>query len=343
LFLACIYGQGVGSGGLRELVASLESSGAQLYHAGLKQVPRSTLADALERHDWRIFEDTYYTLVGKAQKLVRGKRGEFDSPLKIIDSTTIGLCLSLFDWAKFRTTKGGVKIHTKLDADGFYPEQAIVTNACVSDVKMLGELACDKWTIYAFDRAYLEYKSLYAIELNESYFVTRFKKNSRYFVRKYLSRSDSGAVRADAVIYMQGKKTKRDYPKALRLVRYHDEKSGRIFEFVTNNFALSAQQIADIYKNRWQVELFFKWLKQNLKIKSFWGTSENAVFTQIFTALILAVLLWIHRALMTADVSARYLLQRIKTAILSKTSVAALAAPPPKPFKKQDVLPLFQT
>jgi len=319
-----IYGQVTSSFSVREIESSMTANSSKLYHCGLSPVKRSTLCDALKNRDYRIFERTFASLADKA-KIIAGNKGKrFKNPLKIIDASTIDLCLSKFDWAKFRTTKGAVKLHLKLDGDSLFPEQAILTTGSVHEVTQMSKLCYKAGEIYVFDRGYVDYKRLYDIEIAKSFFVTRMKINGQHEIVECFYKSKTGAIRLDASIKLTTKKGAKDYPSVLRIVCYHDDENDRDYTFLTNNFDLSAQEIADIYKSRWQVELFFKWIKQNLKIKTFWGTSKNAVFIQIWTALIVSLLLWIHKALSNLEVSSQRILQILKTTILTKNSIIGL-------------------
>jgi putative transposase len=294
---------------------------------------RSTLCDALEKRDNRIFESTFNSLVAKARVIAGNKGRRFKNPLKIIDASTIELCLNRFDWAKFRTTKGAVKIHLKLDGDHLFPEQVKLTTGAVHEVNEMAGLCNNTGEMLVMDRGYVDYKRLYDIELNKSYFVTRMKTNCQYEVDKKLHSSTSGAIRYDGIIRLTSIKGRETYPGKLRKIRYHDDEYDRDYVFLTNNFDLPAQEIADIYKARWQIELFFKWIKQNLKIKTFWGTSKNAVFSQIWIALIVSMLLWIHKNISGIEASAQRIIQAMKTTIFARKTLLQLFEPPEPPEK----------
>jgi hypothetical protein len=324
LLKTLVYGQLTSAYSVREIESSLAINHTKLYHCGLKSVKRSTLCDALEKRDHHIFEIAFNSLSTKA-KLVAGTSGRrFKNPLKIIDATTIELCLERFNWAKFRTTKGAVKLHLKLDGDFLYPEQATITTGSVHEVNEMASLCQKQQEIYVMDRGYVDYNRLYSIELSSSYFVTRMKSNCDYGVEKKLFSSKTGAIRYDGIIRLNSKNGRESYPKPIRKICYHDEEYDRNYVFITNNFELSAQEISDIYKSRWQVELFFKWIKQNLKIKTFWGTSKNAVFIQIWVALIVALLIWIHKVLEGISVSAQRIIQAMKTTIFTRGTIREL-------------------
>jgi len=319
-----IYGHVTSAFSVREIENSLAINNSRLYHCGLKAVKRSTLCDALEKRDHRIFETEFNSLAAKARQIAGNTGHRYKNPLKIIDASTIELCLDRFDWAKFRTTKGAVKLHLKLDGDTLYPEQARLTTGAVHEVNEMSSLCRNSGEIYVMDRGYVDYKRLYDIELAKSFFVTRMKANCDYEIEQELFRSQTGAVRYDGIIRLRSKKGRESYPGQIRRVRYHDSEYDRDYVFITNNFELSAQEIADIYKARWQVELFFKWIKQNLKIKTFWGTSKNAVFIQIWVALIVSLLLWLHKHIGGIAVSAQRIIQALKTTILTRRTIVEL-------------------
>jgi len=319
-----IYGHVISAFSVREIENSLTINNSRLYHCGLKPVKRSTLCDALEKRDHRIFESEFNALAAKVRQIAGNTGHRYKNPLKIIDASTIELCLDRFDWAKFRTTKGAVKLHLKLDGDTLYPEQARLTTGAVHEVNEMSSLCRNSGEIYVMDRGYVDYKRLYDIELAKSFFVTRMKANCDYEIEQELFRSQTGAVRYDGIIRLRSKKGRESYPGQIRRVRYHDSEYDRSYVFITNNLELSAQEIADIYKTRWQIELFFKWIKQNLKIKTFWGTSKNAVFIQIWVALILSLLLWLHKHIGGIAVSAQRIIQALKTTILTRRTIVEL-------------------
>jgi hypothetical protein len=333
LMRTLIYGQVTSAFSVREIESSLAVNSAKLYHAGLKPVKRSTLCDALEKRDHRIFETTFNSLADKARFIAGSHGRRFKNPLKIIDASTIELCLTRFDWAKFRTTKGAVKIHLKIDGDYLYPEQVKLTTGAIHEVNEMSNLCQTPGEIYVMDRGYVDYKRLYDMKIAGSFFVTRMKVNCQHVESECLSTSATGAVRYDGLINLTSPKGKEYYPGIIRKVCYHDNEYDRDYVFITNNFELTAQEIADVYKTRWQVELFFKWIKQNLKIKTFWGTSKNAVYIQIWTALIVSLLIWIHKNIDGIETSAQRILQAMKTMILSRKTITELFAPPSLPDK----------
>jgi hypothetical protein len=331
-FKGMVYGQLSGCFSVREIENSMKANGNRLYHAGLQQMKRSTFCDAMEKRNSDIFQSVFHCVVDKAQQIAGKTEKQFKDPLRLIDSSTIPLCLSKCDWAHFRRAKGGIRLHLNLDGDTLLPLEASLTTANIHDVNEMAHLCQESGVIYVLDRGYVDYKSLYCIELNGSFFVTRMKSNGSYKRVKSFPHDDNGSIISDVEIQLSGPQTKEKYPKSLRKVKYHDTESGHTYEFITNNFILSAREIADIYKERWQIELFFKWLKQNLKIKTFWGTSQNAVFMQIWVALIISVLLWICRTLDGITATAHQILQMIKTTLLTKNTLWGLCtntSPPP--------------
>ena len=330
LFKSLLYGQLSGCVSVREIEQAQRANSRQLYHAGLKPIKRSTFCDAMERRDHRVFEEVFSTVTELARKVAGKRNRQFKDPLEIIDSTTIPLCLEDYDWVAFRQKKGAVKLHLRLDGDSLLPDHAVLTPGFIHDVRVMDYLCTESGVIYVFDRAYIDYRSLHDIQLHGSIFVSRMKRNSVYKRIRYNRHDQDGPILSDVIIQLTGLSAKKKYPEPLRKIRYYDEQTRRTYEFITNDRTRDAQEIAAIYKQRWQIELFFKWIKQNLKIKTFWGTSKNAVYIQIWTALILSVLLWIRRVLDGITVSAHQLIQMMKTTLLSKNSIAGLcfATPP---------------
>jgi transposase len=270
---------------LRDIEACLRSVSGKLYHMGLRgKVSRTTLADANESHDWRIFADLAQVLIGIARPLyAHDPIGvELDQSLYALDSTTIDLCLSLFPWAKFRKHKAAVKMHTLLDLHGNIPTFIRVTSGDVHDVNILDEIMPEPGAFYVMDRGYIDFQRLFVFTLSSAFFVVRTKSNV-LLQRRYSHLVDkSTGVRSDQTVVLTSFASASAYPDALRRVSYLEVETNTRLKFLTNNFTLSALTIAQIYKQRWQVELFFKWIKQHLRIKAFYGTSENAVKTQIW-------------------------------------------------------------
>jgi len=324
LFKTMIYGLISNCFGVREIETSMRVNQNRLYHAGLKPVKRSTFCDALEKRPNGLFQNVFQELVDKAQKIAGKTKKKFKDPLRIIDATIISLCLKQFNWAKYRKAKGAVKLHLNLDGDNLIPFDAYITNGTVHEVGRMKNLTQEKGVIYAMDRGFVDYNSLYCIELAGSIFVTRMKSNCAFKRVKDNLLKEGGPVLSDVLIELTGIKAKENYPKALRKVKYLDPETKRVYEFLTNDMDREAAEVAAIYKERWEVELFFKWVKQHLKIKSFWGTSMNAVYSQIWVALILTILIWIAKALDGIGASPYELLIMMKSALLTKNSLTGL-------------------
>jgi len=297
-YLAMAFAQLTYRESLRDIEACLRSMSAKLYHMGFRgRVSRSTLADANETHDWRIYADFAQVLIGIARPLyARDPIGvDLDQSLYALDSTTIDLCLSLFPWAKFRKRKAAVKMHTMLELHGNIPTFIRITDGTVHDVNMLDQILPEAGAFYVMDRGYIDFKRLYVFTLEAAFFVVRTKKNV-LLQRRYSRTVDkSTGVRSDQTVILTASGSAKVYPAALRRVSYYDAQTDKRLKFLTNNFALPALTIAQIYKSRWQVELFFKWIKQHLRIKTFFGTSENAVKTQIWIAVSVYVLVAVIR------------------------------------------------
>ena len=323
-FLCLAFAQLTYRESLRDIETCLRAAGAKLYHMGIRgKVSRNTLAHANEVRDWRIYRDF-------AQVLIRNARGLYlNDPLAIqldqtayaLDSTIIDLCLSLFPWAKFRKRKAAVKLHTLLDLRASIPTTVIITPGTVHDVNIMDELFWEPGAIYVMDRGYLDFSRLYRIHQGSAFFVTRAKRNFRFQrlyshrVRKY------SGLRCDQTVMLYGFYAQKDYPDKLRRIRYFDCQTNKALVFLTNNFTLPALTIAQLYRCRWQVELFFKWVKQHLRIKAFYGTSENAVKTQIWIAISIYVLVAIVKKRLNLQHSLYSVLQILSITILEKTSI----------------------
>ncbi len=328
-FLCLAYAQMSGRESLRDIETCLNSHREKLYHAGFRSsVSRSTLADANERRDWRIFQDFGQVLIRMAQQLYQDEPFalELDQPLYAFDSTTIDLCLTLFPWAEFRRTKAAVKMHTLIDLRGAIPTYVTVTTGKVHDVRMLDALPVTEDAIYTMDRAYIDFSRLYALHQQGAFFVVRAKDNFR-FKRLYSAPKDKDAgVRADQTISLVTNKSKNGYPEKLRRVSYVDKERGKRLVFLTNNFTIPALTVAEIYKQRWQVELFFKWVKQHLRIKSFYGTSINAVKSQIWVALSIYLLVVIARKKLNLPIQLYTFLQILEVNLFEKKPISSLVA-----------------
>jgi hypothetical protein len=291
-YITVLYSQIKQKDSLRDIETGLQAQSPRWYHLGLTGIHKSTLSDANTKRDYRIFEDTFYNLLARCKDLTPKHRFRFRNPLYTIDATTIDLCLSVFPWAKFRKTKGAIKMHCLYDHSGALPSFLTITDGKKHDVRVVKEHAFPLVpdSIVSIDKAYIDYKWLYSLDKKGIWFVTRAKSNIDSVVTGQHPISGKGVL-SDESISLQGPLTKTYYPKELRLIRYYDEERKKTLTFLTNNFKLAASTIAQIYKSRWQIELFFKWIKQNLKIKSFLGTSKNAVLTQVWIAMCYYLLL----------------------------------------------------
>ena len=283
--LTLMFGQLGNRESMRDLIVATEAHHQKCYHLGLgKHVTRSNLSKANTNRDYRIFEEYAYYLVGEARRKRATDIFKLDGNVYAFDSTTISLCLDVFWWAKFRKHKGGIKIHTLYDLETQIPAFFHITTASVHDSKAMKEIPIETGAYYIFDRGYNNFKELYRIHRAESFFVVRAKTNLQYKCVKWRRRLPKNIL-TDAEIELTVYGSQNGYPEYLRLIRFYDEEQDREFMFLTNATELTAHQVADLYKNRWQIELFFKWLKQHLKIKKFWGTTENAVRIQIYSAI----------------------------------------------------------
>ena len=309
---------------LRDIEACLGAMHSKLYHMGFRgRIARSTLADANDRHDWRIYADFAQVLIQTARTLYAAEPMgvELDQTLYALDSTTIDLCLSLFPWARFRRTKAAVKMHTLLDLRGNIPAFIHITDGKVHDVNVLDEILPEAGAFYVMDRAYIDFERLYRFTMESAFFVVRAKSN--VLVTRRCSRQVDPAtgVRSDQTVVLSSLSSALAYPDALRKISYVDAETGKRLVFLTNNFTLPAATIAAIYKQRWQVELFFKWIKQHLRIKAFYGTSENAVKTQIWIAVSVYVLVAIVRKRLGVEVTLYQLLQVLSLTLFEKTPI----------------------
>ncbi len=330
-YLAMAFAQLTYRESLRDIEACLRSMSGKLYHMGFRgRVARTTLADANESHDWRIYADFAQVLIGIARPLYAHDPIGVDlaHSLYALDSTTIDLCLSLFPWAKFRKHKGAVKMHTLLDLHGNIPTFISITDGKVHDVNVLDEILPEAGAFYVMDRGYVDFERLYRFTLSSAFFVVRTKSNV-LLQRRYSHPVDKATgVRSDHSVILTSIGSAKAYPDVLRRVSYLDVETRKRFKFLTNNFALPALTIAKIYKCRWQVELFFKWIKQHLRIKAFYGTSENAVKTQIWIAVSVYVLVAIVRKRLGLEASLYQILQILSVTLFEKTPVLqALQAP----------------
>jgi uncharacterized protein DUF4372/DDE family transposase len=323
-YLAMAFAQLTYRESLRDIETCLGAVGGKLYHMGFRtRVARSTLADANESHDWRIFADFAQVLIGIARPLhVRDPIGiDLEQSLYALDSTTIDLCLSLFPWAKFRRRKAAVKMHTLLDLHGNIPTFIRVTSGDVHDVNILDEILPEAGAFYVMDRGYIDFQRLFVFTLSSAFFVVRTKSNVLLQRRYSHPVNKSTGVRSDQTVILSSFESASVYPDALRRVSYFDAQTNKRLKFLTNNFTLSALTIAQIYKCRWQVELFFKWIKQHLRIKAFYGTSENAVKTQIWIAVSVYVLVAIMRKRLKLQASLYQVLQILSLTLFEKMPI----------------------
>lgn len=323
-FLCMAFAQFTGRQSLRDIETCLNSHKEKLYHMGFRgAVSRSTLADANEQRDFRIYQDFAHGLIATARRLYQGDRFalELDHTVYALDSTTIDLCLSLFPWAHFRKTKGAIKMHTLLDLRGSIPTFIRLTTGKVHDVNLLEAVPLEADSIVTMDRAYVDYQRLYAVHRIPAFFVVRAKRNLRY--RRIASRpvDQSLGVRADQTIALIVKKSRQAYPETLRRVTYSDSETNNRFVFLTNHFGIPAKTVADIYRQRWQVELFFRWVKQHLRIKAFYGTSPNAVKTQIWIAITVYLLVAIVKKQLGLPGSLHTILQILEVNVFEKKPI----------------------
>lgn len=326
-FLCMAFAQLTYRESLRDIEVCLRTKGKKLYHLGIRgRVARTTLARANDKRDWKIYQDFAMVLIKQARSLylnenfsVRLNRAAY-----ALDSTTIDLCLSLFPWAKFRSTKAAVKLHTLMDLRGNIPSVIVISPGNIQDVNLLDELNFESGAIYIMDRAYLDFARLFRITQVSAFFVTRAKKNTQY--RRLYSQEvdrDFGVI-ADQTILLTGVTSSGDYPEKLRRIVYRDKANNKRLVFLTNNFSLAATTIAALYKSRWQIELFFKWIKQHLRIKAFFGTSENAVRTQIWIAVSVCVLVAVIKKKLKLEHSLHTMLQILSLSTFEKIPILRL-------------------
>jgi len=310
---------------LRDIETCLHTMQCKLYHVGLRsKIARSTIADANESRDWRIFADFCHILIQWAERLYQDDNNfklDLKNAVYAVDSTTIDLCLSLFPWATFRKNKGAVKLHTQLNLKTLLPKDIEITDGLCHDVNILDRIIFELNSIYVLDRGYVDFQRLYAIHTSKAYFVIRAKKNLR-FKRILSSKIDKiTGVQCDQIIKLAGTVASKDYPERMRRIKYRDSQTNQVYVYLTNHFELAPEIIAELYKNRWKIELFFKWIKQHLRIKAFYGTSVNAVFTQIWVAISAYVLVAIVKKLLKLDHSLYTILQIFSVSLFEKTQL----------------------
>jgi hypothetical protein len=323
-FFTMAFAQITGRESLRDITTCLGALSSKLYHLGIRgKIAKSTLADANEQRSWQIYADFALILIQKARLLY--VNDDFGLQLKnmvyALDSTTIDLCLSLFPWATFRQRKAAIKLHTLLDLHGNIPAFIEISSGSMHDVNVLDSLIIEPGAYYIMDRAYLDFSRLYKIQSSQAYFVTRLKTNSK--VRRLYSHqvNKNLGILSDHTIMLTGFYSTKNYPEKMRRIRYRDTETKKVLIFLTNNFSLPAETIAKLYKCRWQIELFFKWIKQHLRIKAFFGTSENAVKTQIWIAISTYVLVAIVKKQLKLESSLYAILQVLSVTLFEKSPI----------------------
>jgi len=327
-FLCMSFAQLTYRESLRDIEACLNAQPNKLYHMGIKgNVTRTNLAHANWKRDWRIYAEFAQVLISHARKLYQDDPDfivDLDNTIYALDSTTIDLCLSLFPWAKFRKNKGAVKLHTLLDIQGSIPVFIEITSGLVHDVNILDVLIPEPGSFYIMDRGYLDFERLYRIKENFGYFIIRAKKNMKFHRTQSKKVDKSTGLRCDQVIRLSGFNTRKSYPDKLRRVKYHDSQTDKILVFLTNNFDIPALTVAELYRNRWKVELFFKWIKQHLKIKAFFGTSPNAVKTQIWIAISIYVMVAMIRKIQKIELNLYTILQIFSVSLFEQVPILQL-------------------
>ncbi|MBT5759029.1 MAG: IS4 family transposase [Candidatus Marinimicrobia bacterium] len=327
-FLYMMFGQLTYREGIRDIISCLDAHKSKVYHLGLKKiVAHTSLTRANENRDWRIWADFAQSLIKTARPLYLEDSDftlELDNTVYALDSSTIDLCLSVFKWAKFRKKKAAVKLHTMIDLRGNIPVFIEITDGKVHDVNILDQIDFEPGAFYIIDKGYYDFERLYKINQAKAFFVIRAKKNLK-FKRMYSSPIDkSTGLRCDQTIKLTGTKSSVAYPEKLRRIKFYDEGKPKTYKFLTNNFEVDALDITKLYKNRWHIELFFKWVKQHLKIKKFWGQSENAVKTQIWIAVCTYLIIAILKKKLNLDKSLYEILQILSVSVFDKTPVNQL-------------------
>lgn len=322
-FLLLLYAQGTGKVTLRDIESGLLLQRNKLYHLGLNSVKRSTFADSLKKRDYRLFEDLFYGLLDRVQALAPKHKFKFKNPLYSLDASFIDLCLSSFDWAKYRTTKGAIKLHVGLDHRGYLPNFCTITEGNKHELPIFKKsLIPEPDSIYCFDKGFLDFKWFYSLHKAGCYFVTRTKKNHCFYTsRQHKSIKNKHILRDDVVQYLVANNEESKYPEQLRLVEFKDPETNIIYQYFTNNFKLAASTIAEIYKQRWQIEIFFRWIKQNLKVKTFIGTSKNAVLSQVWVAMIYYLLVAYIKFTSKCKISLSDISKRLKSTFLTQISL----------------------
>jgi hypothetical protein len=338
-YLCMAFGQLTHRESLTDTIICLRANKTKLYHLGIGQtISKATLSKANENRNWRIYQDFALILIAHAKKLYDGD-SKLDVDIKnnvfIIDSTTIDLCLSIYPWAKFRKAKAAVKLHTKMDAKTSIPDFIYISDGKMHDVNVLDLITIVADSFYILDRGYIDFYRLYRLHKAEAFFITRTKKNMD-FERMYSAKVDkTTGVKCDQTIKLTGFYTSKDYPEKLRRIKFYDAERNKTLIFLTNNFELSAMEIALLYKNRWFIEIFFKWIKQHLKIKSFWGRTPNAVKTQIWIAISVYVLVLIVKKKLKIEQSIYEILQILSITIFDKEPINQLFDKPNLQYFKE--------
>lgn len=327
-FAVLLYAQISGKDSLRDIETGINTHSQKLYHLGMKEIRRSTFSDANNKRPYQIYEQIFNKALERAYRITTKHKFKFNNPLFTLDATTIDLCLEVFPWAKFRKTKGAIKMHTLFDHSGYFPSVITITDGKTHDVKMAQNLPADAFqpdSIFLVDKAYMDFKWLYDLSCKNCFFVTRAKDNMKYALIGQHNQScpEKGLI-ADKIIKLTNYYSSQKYPDILRLVVYKDQETGKVYQFITNNFTLSPFTIAKLYKERWQVELFYKWIKQNLKIKSFFGTTKNAVLCQIWTAMIYYLLLCYIKFQSRYQNTLLYLSRIIRETLMERVSLIDL-------------------
>ena len=329
-FLALSFAQLTWRESLRDIEACLRSQKKKLYHMGLRGgIARSTLAEANESRPWQIWQDFAQVLIAQARPLYAGEDLGLDLEQTVyaLDATTIELCLALFPWARFRQTKGAVRLHLLLDLRGNIPSFAVISDGKTHELTAMDQLIPEPGAIYVMDRGYVDFARLYALDWGKAFFVIRAKRNLKFRRLASAAVDKSVGVQCDQTIMLEGQVSAKAYPAKLRRVRFYDAEKGKRLVFLTNNFELPAPSVATLYKRRWQVELFFKWIKQHLRIKSFYGVSENAVKTQLWIAIAVYVLVAIAKKRLGLDQSLYEILQVLSVNLFEKTPIFQAFAP----------------
>lgn len=327
-FLCMAFGQLTHRESLSDTVMCIGANTKKLYHLGIgRAISKSTLSRANKKRDWRIYRDLALSLISRAKELYKGD-SQLEVDIKdnvfIIDSSTIDLCLSLYPWAKFRKAKAAVKMHTKMDAKNSIPDFIHISDGKMHDVNVLDMIVFLAGAFYVMDRGYLDFERLYRIHRSGAYFLIRAKKNMK-FERVYSAKVDKAkGLKCDQTIRLAGFYSSKDYPEKLRRIKYRDSETGRTLVFLTNNFELKTMEVAMLYKHRWFIETFFKWIKQHLKIKSFWGTTRNAVKTQIWIAITVYVTIMILKKELKIEQSIYEILQVLSINIFDKEPIYQL-------------------